>query len=83
MEEALHFNSALEELAELLAQDEEGNRFFHALTPGKLRTLLYIVGQPKNSDIRLHRALAIVEHLKMNQGKIDYKTLNISIRERG
>ncbi|MBC7776443.1 MAG: DUF1905 domain-containing protein [Phycisphaerae bacterium] len=72
-----------EELAELLAQDEEGNRFFHALTPGKLRTLLYIVGQPKNSDIRLHRALAVVEHLKMNKGKIDYKQLNVSIQDKG
>jgi len=71
-----------EELAELLAQDEEGNRYLHALSPGKLRTLLYIVGQPKNSDIRLHRALAVVEHLKANKGKIDYKKLNVNIRGR-
>lgn len=69
-----------EELAELLAQDEEGNRLLHALTPGKLRTLLYIVGQPKNSDIRLHRALTVVEHLKKNKGKIDYKQLNVAVR---
>ena len=72
-----------EELAELLKQDEEGNRLFHALTPGKLRTLLYIVGQPKNTEIRLHRALAVVEHLKKNNGKIDYKQLNVSVRDRG
>lgn len=65
-----------EELAELLAQDEEGNRLFHALTPGKLRTLLYIVGQPKNSDARIARAIAIVEHLKKNGGKINYRQLN-------
>jgi uncharacterized protein YdeI (YjbR/CyaY-like superfamily) len=65
-----------EELAELLKQDEDGNRLFHALTPGKLRTLLYIVGQPKNSDARLLRALAIVEHLKTNKGKINYRQLN-------
>lgn len=65
-----------EELAELLAQDEEGNRLFHALRPGKLRTLLYIVGQPKNSDARLRRALVIVEHLKKNGGKINYRQLN-------
>ncbi len=65
-----------EKLAELLAQDEEGNRLFHALTPGKLRTLLYIVGQPKNTDARLRRALVIVEHLKMNKGKINYRQLN-------
>ena len=71
-----------EELAELLAQDEEGNRLLHALTPGKIRTLLYIVGQPKTSDTRLHRALVVVEHLKANKGKIDYKQLNVSVRER-
>lgn len=70
-----------EELAEVLAQDEDGNRLFHALTPGKLRTLLYIAGQPKHTDIRLKRAIAIVEHLKKNGGKIDYKKLNADLRE--
>lgn len=69
-----------EELAELLRQDEEGNRLLHALTPGKLRTLLYIAGQPKNSDIRLRRSLAIVEHLKKNGGKINYRQLNEEMR---
>ncbi|MFN0035595.1 MAG: DUF1905 domain-containing protein [Saprospiraceae bacterium] len=71
-----------EELAELLTQDEEGNRLLHALTPGKLRTLLYIAGQPKNADVRLQRALAIVEHLKKNKGKIDYKQLGVELKER-
>jgi len=71
-----------EELAELLAQDEDGNRLIHALTSGKLRTLLYLVGQPKSTDLRLHRALVVVEHLKANAGKIDYKQLNLSIRDR-
>lgn len=71
-----------EELAELLVQDEEGNRLIHALTPGKLRTLLYLVGQPKSTELRLHRALVVVEHLKANAGKIDYKQLNLSIRDR-
>jgi hypothetical protein len=71
-----------EELEELLKQDEDGNRLFHALTPGKLRTLLYIAGQPKNSDVRLHRALVIVEHLKKNGGKINYRQLNEEMREK-
>ena len=68
-----------EEFAEVLAQDAEGNKLFQALSPGKIRTLLYIVGNVKNSDKRIDRALAIVEHLKLNEGKIDYKTLNITI----
>lgn len=70
-----------EELAEVLGQDEEGNRFFHALTPGKIRTLLYIVGQVKDPDKRIGRALAIVEHLKTNAGKINYRELNEALRK--
>ena len=70
-----------EEFAEVLAQDEEGNRLFHALTPGKLRTLLYIVGQVKDPDKRVGRAIAIVEHLKKNGGKINYRQLNEEMRQ--
>ncbi len=69
-----------EELAEVLAQDAAGNRLFHALTPGKLRTLLYIVGKPKHSDTRVQVALTIVEHLKANAGKINYRQLGEAIK---
>lgn len=69
-----------EELKELFAQDEDGNRFFHALTPGKQRTLLYIVGHVKNPDARLTRALVVVEHLKEQKGKINYKRLNADLQ---
>ena len=69
-----------DELAEVLAQDEEGNRLFHALTPGKLRTLLYIVGHVKNTDARIARAFVIVEHLKKNAGKINYRQLNEELK---
>lgn len=64
-----------EELEELLRQDEEGHRYLHALTPGKLRTMLYYVGSPKTAETRLIRAVAVVEHLKLMQGKIDFKIL--------
>jgi hypothetical protein len=70
-----------EEMAELLKQDPEGDRLLHALTPGKIRTLLYIVGNVKSSDKRLGRAIAILEHLKMNGGKIDYRKLNGDLRD--
>ncbi len=70
-----------EELAEMLAQDDEGNQLFHALTPGKQRNLLYIAGQPKTSDTRLKRAVVLVEHLKANKGKIDFKQLNLDLKE--
>ena len=64
-----------EELQELLALDEEGDRLFHALTPGKQRNLLYIAGQPKTSDKRIARAIVVIDHLKANGGKIDFKRL--------
>lgn len=69
-----------EEFAELLAQDETGHRLFHALTPGKQRNLLYIVGSPKTSDTRLKRAVVVTEHLKANGGKIDFKRLNEDLK---
>ncbi len=69
-----------EELQELLLQDEEGNKLFHALTIGKQRTLLYIVGSVKDTGKRISRALAIVNHLKANKGQIDYKKLNENIK---
>jgi len=64
-----------EELKELLRQDNEGNSLFEALTPGRKRTLLHIIDSVKNSDKRLLRAIAIVQHLKINKGKINYKQL--------
>jgi hypothetical protein len=66
-----------EEMAELLAQDTEGNDYFQALTDGKKRTLLYLIAKPKSSDRRITAAISIVEHLKFNKGKIDFKTLKI------
>ena len=69
-----------EELAELLKMDEEGDKLFHALTPGKQRTLLYIIAHPKNSDARIGRAIATLEHLKANGGKINYRVLNTAIK---
>lgn len=70
-----------EEMEELLRQDDEGNRLFHALTPGKQRTLLYIAGSPKRSDTRIARAIVILEHLKANAGKIDFKMLQQAMRD--
>ena len=71
-----------EELKELLTQDKEGNRLFHALTPGKQRNMIYAVGQVKNTDLRIHRAMIIMQHLKKNKGKIDFRELNREIRGR-
>ncbi|MEL6720156.1 MAG: YdeI/OmpD-associated family protein [Bacteroidota bacterium] len=70
-----------EEFEELLAIDDEGNHFFHALTPGKQRSLLHLIGKPKSSDVRLKKAIVINEHLKKNQGKLDFKQLNQDFKD--
>lgn len=70
-----------DELEELLAQDREGNRIFHALTRGKQRTLLYIIGSVKHTEKRLRRALVIVRHLKANHGTVNYRQLAAALHD--
>jgi hypothetical protein len=64
-----------EEFSELLRQDEEARTLFEGLTRGRQRTLLYIVGSPKNDDKRAERAVLVARHLKTRKGKIDYREL--------
>lgn len=69
-----------EEFQVLLDQDEVGSRYFYALTKGKQRGLIYIVTKVKNTNSRLNKSLAIIEHLKDLKGKLDYKLLNEKIK---
>jgi hypothetical protein len=59
-----------EELREVLKQDRQGDKLFHALTPGKQRSLIYHVSNIKDIDRRIHACLIIVDHLTKNKGKI-------------
>ncbi|MEZ5059842.1 MAG: YdeI/OmpD-associated family protein [Saprospiraceae bacterium] len=70
-----------EEFKELMEIEPEALDYFHALTPGKQRSLLHWIGQPKSVDPRLKRALALVEHLKANQGKLDFKLLHQLVKD--
>jgi hypothetical protein len=69
-----------EELQVLLDQDDEGNDYFRKLTPGKQRGLVYIVSKVKNPDSRMRKSLAILHHLKLAKGELDYKQLNVLIK---
>ncbi|NNC94712.1 MAG: DUF1905 domain-containing protein [Chitinophagales bacterium] len=71
-----------EEFEEVLNQDKKANKYFHELTPGKQRTLLYIASNPKNTDKRIRKAFIIAEHLKFNSGKIDYRQLNSELKQK-
>ncbi|MBK8517794.1 MAG: hypothetical protein IPL55_16360 [Saprospiraceae bacterium] len=55
--------------------------FFHALTPGKQRSLIYIVGKVKNTESKIRKSLAIADHLTSNKGKIDGKLLYEALKE--
>lgn len=65
-----------EEFQECLYQDPEAAEYFEALTAGKKRSLLHMVNKLKSSDIRIRKALVILQHLKLNKGILDYKMLN-------
>lgn len=69
------------EFDELLEQDKEGRGWFDKLSPGKKRTLIYFVSSVKNSDKRLLRSLVVLNHLKTEEGVIDFKKLNIEMKE--
>ncbi len=68
------------ELEEVLKLDPDGDRIFHELTPGKQRTLLHLVGLPKSSEIRIKKAMVVVQYLKDVDGKLDFKELNTALK---
>jgi len=71
-----------EELSELLAMDSEADQYFHALTPGKMRALMYIIAKPKREATRLKKAVSITEYLKEVRGKLDFREMNVWMKER-
>ena len=71
-----------EELEVLLATDNYGDKLFHALTPGKQRNLIYIAAKPKQSSTRLKKSIIMIDYLKEVDGKLDFKELNQSLKDR-
>jgi len=71
------------ELGELLSMDSEADAYFHGLTPGKMRALMYIVAKPKREATRLKKAVGITEYLKEVRGKLDFREMNVFMKERG
>jgi hypothetical protein len=69
-----------EEFQEVLASDPEGSDWFHQLTPGKQRSLLHVINKIKSSELKIERSFVIMEHLKRQQGKLDYQILNQDIK---
>lgn len=72
-----------EVMAELLAQDPVADKYFHALTAGKQRSLLHIIAKPKTEATRLKKAVVITEYLKTNKGQLDFQELQMAFKEYG
>lgn len=68
------------EFEEVLETDPEGLEWFEKLTDGKKRNLIHLVSTVKNVDLRISKALTIMDHLKANNGKIDFKLLNEAMK---
>lgn len=64
------------EMEELLLQDEEGNRRFLLLKPGMQRYMLNHVSAVKSPQLRLDRAITLVENLKkLPEGKENFRAM--------
>ncbi|GAB3824511.1 hypothetical protein GCM10028895_32950 [Pontibacter rugosus] len=64
------------EMEELLRQDEEGNRRFLLLKPGMQRYMLNHVEAVKSVQLRVDRAITLVENLKkLPEGKEDFRAM--------
>lgn len=70
-----------EEFNTIFEIDEEAYAIFESLTPGAKRTLMHAVTKIKSPQLRADRTYIMIEHLKNNNGKIDYKKLNQEIKE--
>ncbi|WP_299818008.1 DUF1905 domain-containing protein [uncultured Pontibacter sp.] len=65
-----------EEMEELLLQDEEGNRRFLLLKPAMQRYMLNHVSGVKNPQLRVDRAITLIENLKkLPEGKEDFRAM--------
>lgn len=71
-----------EEMEELFLHDPEGDHLFHQLTPGKQRSLLYLVVKIKSKEKRIEKSFIILEHLKEQKGSLDFKILNQDFKDK-
>lgn len=64
------------EMEELLQQDEEGNRRFLLLKPGMQRYMLNHVSAVKSPQLRVDRAITLIENLKkLPEGKENFRAM--------
>lgn len=65
---------------ELLHQDPEGEALLNSLSPGKIRSLLYVIAKPKSEEKQIEKGLIILDYLKEVNGKLDFRELNMAFK---
>jgi hypothetical protein len=69
------------EFREVLRQDAEGSKLFHAMTPGNQRLSIRLVDDSNDVDKRIHRAMILLEYLKYTHGKFDYHQIANALKK--
>lgn len=64
-----------EEFEVLLEQDREGATLFESLTDGQKRYLINYVGSVKSSQLKIDRAIMLINNLKTMPSKFDFRYL--------
>ena len=70
-----------EEFMACIEMDPEAAYYFHKLTPGKQRSLIYIATKPRLPETRMKKALVILEFLRINSGNLDFRLLMQAFKE--
>lgn len=65
----------------ILRREEVFAKYFNALTPGKRRSLIFWVDQPKSDAIKERRAYTLATHLMEQEGVLDFKKLNKLVKQ--
>ncbi|HMS67484.1 MAG TPA: YdeI/OmpD-associated family protein, partial [Saprospiraceae bacterium] len=55
--------------------DDDARVWFEKLTPGNQRNLIRAIMIVKSDQLRAEKSLIMMEHLKRQKGKVDYKLL--------
>ena len=71
------------ELEELLKQDPLGDQYFHELTPGRQRNIIYMLAKYKAESTRMRKSVAVLEYLVTVRGELVFADLYAYLKEHG
>jgi len=69
------------EFREVLRQDADGSKLFHAMTPGNQRLSIRLVDEKSDGDKRIRRAMILLAYLKYTKGKFVYAAISNALKK--